>query len=52
MRIPLQFKYFEPELWVSQWQTIQDSICEAFELSQGSRLVLSITDWDQDEIIM
>jgi hypothetical protein len=51
MRIPLQLKCSEPELWVSLWQDLQNSICEAFELSQGSRLVLSAV-WDQDEIMM
>jgi hypothetical protein len=50
-RILLPFKCSEPELWVSQWQDIQSFICEAFELSQGSRLVLSVV-WDQDEIVM
>jgi hypothetical protein len=54
-RVSLEFKLSEVQLWLtkfSRWETIQSYISEAFKLSQGSRLVLSVIDWDQAEITM
>jgi hypothetical protein len=54
-RVSLEFRFSEVQLWLtkfSRWETIQNYINEAFKLSQGSRLVLSVIDWDQAEIMM
>jgi hypothetical protein len=54
-RVSLEFRSSEVHLWLtkfSRWETIQNYISEAFKLNQGSRLVLSVIDWDQAEIMM
>jgi hypothetical protein len=54
-RVSLEFRSSEVQLWAnkfSQWETIQNHINQAFKLNRGSRLVLSVIDWDQAEIMM
>jgi hypothetical protein len=54
-RVSLEFRLSEVQLWLtkfSRWETIQNHISQAFKLNRGSRLVLSVIDWDQAEIMM